>query len=591
MTGGEPARPVTFEGCAGWLHGADGDVGVVMLSPWGFEELCMRRAWRMLADTLAASGCPTLRFDYPGTGDSLGQAEDLTALAPFVRSAAAATEFLRQSGVRRVVLVGQGLGAAVAQLVAEDTNADGLALLAPVTRGRDHLRELAVWGAMVADTMGFAPEPGAVAGYEMPSALAQAIHALELTKVMPVRALPVLIAARPGRAAEARLAEAFRIAGAQVADVTYTDYDTAIGNPTAARPPVELIQAVTEWVTTQFQVAPCLGVAPSPAAAPLLGDGFAERLVRFGPGDRLAGVLCEPEGVRTGASVLMLSAGGDPHSGWARTNVEHARRLAREGVASLRLDARDVGDGAGPLSGEPPRLYDEAPIEDALCAVDWLEARGLGPVLLTGRCSGAFSAFNAAVRDERIHDLVLVNQRRFVWNRDGTVELATDQVGHYKRQAKNPLKLLARAVNGEINLLPAVLKLARAGWAMVAGKLGGHGRRLDGAVKAAFATLRQRNVRVVLLYARDGEAHRDFTGFFGEEGRKLRKCADIEVCYLDDADHGLTPRHARDALLGLVKERALWPPSVRPIAAQDSTAGREDVALGAGALGGVAAAH
>ena len=46
---GSLAQPVAFEGCAGWLHPAGGDVAALLLSPWGFEALCMRRAWRMLA--------------------------------------------------------------------------------------------------------------------------------------------------------------------------------------------------------------------------------------------------------------------------------------------------------------------------------------------------------------------------------------------------------------------------------------------------------------------------------------------------------------------------------------------------------------
>ncbi|HEY8615845.1 serine aminopeptidase domain-containing protein [Phenylobacterium sp.] len=589
-----PARPTTFEGCAGWLHPAAGETGVVLLSPWGFEALCTRRAFRMLADRLAGAGYPTLRFDWRGTGDSLGGLADVGGLDELVASARAAAETLRQqAGVRRIVLAGQGLGAAVAPLAAPSAGAAGVALLAPVGRGRDHLRELSVWGAMVADSLGFAPEPGSVAGFALPDALAREVAALDLGRLVKAPAPAALVAARPGRVGDQKLAAALRELGCDVQEVAYEGYEAAIGNPTAARPPVALIDVVANWMAERFPTtaSPQEASAAGVASAVLQGDGFTEELARLGPGERLAGVLCEPEGPRIGATVLMLSAGGDPHIGWARANVEHARALAREGVASLRLDAADVGDGAGPLSGEPPKLYADGPIEDALAAVDWLEARGFGPVLLTGRCSGAFSAFNAAVRDSRICDLVLVNQRRFVWDRDGTVELATDQVGHYQRQAKDPVKLLKRALSGEIDLLPAVLKLARAAAAMVLGKLGGHGRKLDGAVKAAFGALKGRNVRMVLLYARDGEAHRDFIGFFGEDGRRLRKCADIELAFLDDADHGLTPRHARDALLSLLKDRALWPPSVRPVDAEDVTARAEDLALRPGSLGGVAPAH
>src|SRR5665213_827878 len=139
------ARPVAFDGCAGWLHPAGGRTAVLLCSPWGYEALCIRRAWRMLGDSLAAAGFPTLRFDYPGTGDSLGEAEDSASLETLKASIRRAAEELRAlTRARRIVLVGQGLGASLAAELAPELEAAGLALLAPAVRGREYLRELSV---------------------------------------------------------------------------------------------------------------------------------------------------------------------------------------------------------------------------------------------------------------------------------------------------------------------------------------------------------------------------------------------------------------------------------------------------------------
>ena len=68
--------PVSFDHCFGWLHEADAGNrsarGVVLMSPFGFEELCARKPFALLAQALAARGIATLRFDWSGTGDSLG---------------------------------------------------------------------------------------------------------------------------------------------------------------------------------------------------------------------------------------------------------------------------------------------------------------------------------------------------------------------------------------------------------------------------------------------------------------------------------------------------------------------------------------
>src|SRR4051812_23634871 len=120
------ARPVTFDGCAGWLHPAPGRTAVLLCSPWGYEALCIRRAWRMLGDALAAAGFPSLRFDYPGSGDSLGEAADGGSLDVLKASLRRAAQELRAlTRARRLVLVGQGLGATLAAELAAELGAAG----------------------------------------------------------------------------------------------------------------------------------------------------------------------------------------------------------------------------------------------------------------------------------------------------------------------------------------------------------------------------------------------------------------------------------------------------------------------------------
>lgn len=587
------AQPVAFDGCAGWLHAAPGDVGVLLVSPWGFEALCLRRAWRMLADQLARAGYPTLRFDYPGCGDSLGDAASLPGLDALQAAVVGAGARLREmTGVRRLVVVGQGLGAALALRAAQELEAEGAALLAPVARGRDYLRELSLWGMTVAETMSLTVEPGegaAVAGFAMPERLKADLAGLDLAAATAAPG-QVFVAGRPGRAAEAKLAARLRELGAVVAETAYEGYDLALGNPTAARPPMGLIQAVRDWLQDAFpgarrRAAGRLELEPPVLATP----DFVETAVRFGAAGELCGVLCEPRRPRRGAAVLMLSAGADPHMGWARCNVEHARELARDGIASLRMDAADVGDSEGALSGDPVRLYDEGHIADARAGIDWLEARGLGPVLPVGRCSGAFAAFNAAARDPRIGDIVLVNQLRYIWDRDGDFELASEKVGYYRKLAKNPARLAGRWLRGEIDLDVALSKLGRAAVALVSAKLAGKARVQRRQIRETFGGLQARGVRVNLLISRDREAHEVFREFFGAEGARLKRFGDIHLRFLEGADHALTARAGRAELLDVVRATALSSPerSAAAVAAGQPAAEREDLALRPGVPAGL----
>ncbi|HEV2531998.1 serine aminopeptidase domain-containing protein [Phenylobacterium sp.] len=577
------ARPVAFDGCAGWLHPAQGRTAVLLCSPWGYEALCLRRAWRMLGDAFAAAGFPTLRFDYPGTGDSLGDAEDVVSLETLKTSIRRAAEELRTlSGAKHIVLVGQGLGASLAAAVATELDAAGLALLAPIVRGREYLRELSVWGLTVAEAMQLetgSTAPGAVAGFALPEGLREEIAALDML-AGAVRLPPTLLALR-GRVAELKLVRRLDELGGAVSETSYAAYDQAIGNPTVARPPRETLEAVVDWVTTTLGAGgPPIGPS-EPAAAILEAPDFVETTVRFGADHRLCGVLCEPRGARRGATVLMLGAGGDPHIGWARGAVEQARTLAREGIASFRMDASDVGDAAGPLTGESVQLYDERHIDDARAGFDWLMARGLGPVLPVGRCSGAFAAFNAAARDPRISDIILVNQLRYIWNNSGEFDAASEKVGYYRKQVRNPAKLFMRWLRGDVDLDVALAKFGSASIALAHATLQGQARQRRRQIRETFGGLQKRGVRVNLLISRDREAHEVFRQFFGAEGARLRRYGDLRLSFLEGADHALTPRAAREALLALIRETALAGPetSAQAVAAQDPAAERERFAL------------
>jgi hypothetical protein len=584
------ARPVVFDGCAGWLHPAAGRTAVLLLSPWGYEALCMRRAWRMLGDLLAGAGYPTLRFDYPGAGDSLGEASDLAGLEPLNAAVRRAAQELRvRTRAKRLVLIGQGLGASLAAGLAGELEASAVGLLAPVVRGREYLRELSVWSLTVAESMQleFEGEAGAVAGFELPERLREELAALDLTAA--AAPLPPSLILTRGRPSEARLAERLRELGCEVAATPYAGYDTAVSNPTAALSPRESLEAIAAWLSATVAPDPGSARRLQPEPAVLEAADFIETAVRFGPDDKLCGVLCEPRVPRRGATVLMLSAGGDAHIGWARGAVEHARELARSGIASLRMDATDVGDAAGPLSGGPIRLYDERHIDDACAGFDWLLARGLGPVLPVGRCSGAFAAFNAAARDPRIGDIILVNQLRYIWERDGEFELASEKVGHYRKQWRHPTKLVMRWLRGEIDLDVALTKLGSAAIALAHAKLQGKARARRRQIRETFGGIQARGVRVNLLISRDREAHEVFRQFFGAEGDHLRRYGDLRLSFLDAADHALTPRAAREALLALVRETALSSPEPSAaVGAEHAAAEREDFALRPSAATGLA---
>ena len=142
--GGWVMRPVELRGVsAGCIRSADGR-GVVLCNSFGYEQLSVHRVWRGLADQFAAAGLPALRFDWHGSGNSVGDYADPERVRAWLESVRGAVALLRaETGVSEVALVGLRLGATLATLVAEELgDVESLALLAPVVSGKAYVREM-----------------------------------------------------------------------------------------------------------------------------------------------------------------------------------------------------------------------------------------------------------------------------------------------------------------------------------------------------------------------------------------------------------------------------------------------------------------
>jgi pimeloyl-ACP methyl ester carboxylesterase len=116
----------------------------LLCNPFGEEAVRAHRAYRVLARRLDDAGYPTLRFDYAGTGDSSGDANDF-GLSTWIEDIAVAADTLRRdSGQARIVLIGLRLGGTLAMLGAQRRLIRPAHVLMwdPVVDGAQYLRDL-----------------------------------------------------------------------------------------------------------------------------------------------------------------------------------------------------------------------------------------------------------------------------------------------------------------------------------------------------------------------------------------------------------------------------------------------------------------
>lgn len=471
--------------------GETADAGVLFCAPFGYDAMCAHRGLRAWANELAASGHAALRFDLPGGGDSAGGPRDPGLAATWPAAVAAAARYVKAAaGCRRTVAVGLGLGGILAaQAVAEGAPIDELALWGVPARGRTLVRELQAFSRLGAtdvdsfdfDAAGAPPLPEGsleAGGFLLSGETVAALLAVDLAKLDLGRIRRALVLGRDGVSADKRLVEALEAAGAQVEVDEGPGWSKLLDEPQKSVPPEATFARVARWLEE--------GGAPQRAEEPAgepprvtdvleLPEGVRERPLAL---DRdISCVLVEPTGERDpdAPCVALLNVGAERRTGPNRMWVEAARRWAARGVVCARIDLPGIGDAGGPTSpfGGDYALYDDELVAHLARALRALRGEGVADrFALVGLCSGAYWAFQYALRDARIAALLLINPRMLLF--DETLGQAAE-ARHVKRVAS--AEAWRKVLQGRLTwarvrrLLIALLTMARRLPAMLADRV------------------------------------------------------------------------------------------------------------------------
>ena len=171
---------------------------MLLCNPFGEEASRAHRSYRVLATQLERAGYAGLRFDYSGTGDSLGDSRAQTIDA-WVGDVGIAAERLRSAtGASRVAVVGLRLGATLAMLASArgELRPRHLLLWDPVVDGAGYVRELIAQhraymrseiGPGWVDRLEIAADgtPAEALGAPIGAALGGQIAAIDLAAVVP----------------------------------------------------------------------------------------------------------------------------------------------------------------------------------------------------------------------------------------------------------------------------------------------------------------------------------------------------------------------------------------------------------------------
>jgi alpha-beta hydrolase superfamily lysophospholipase len=446
-----------------------GDVrrgGVLLCNPIGDDAVRAHRPLRHLAERLAHAGFAVLRFDFHGTGDSLGDEREQGRVAAWLDDVRAALAELRArchlggdpgAPAGPISIVGLRLGATLALCAADLV--DGVVLWGPYARGAAFHTESTRLYKMhrMLEPQSFSggpktrPDGEEAFGFLLTHDTVAGLKALDTRAIARAPARRALVVGDgSGAPAEQEIVDHLGSLGVAAERRVFPgSRQFLIEVPHKSRLPEDALDAMVGWLG-EGHPASAAAPGPSPARASEDGD-LAERPVFFGPRGALFGILHEPVLGTAGRAlppIVLTSAGTVHRIGPHRFYVTLARRWAALGFPVLRVDLTGIGDSAPGADGIENVTYPRDGYADLEDAVTFM---GAPRVILAGLCSGGDFAFQMGMRDPRVRSVLILNPRTFCVN-----DLAAVETG-------NNASVLAAAsgvrdVDGEVVPVPESLR-------------------------------------------------------------------------------------------------------------------------------------
>jgi alpha-beta hydrolase superfamily lysophospholipase len=382
------------------------DVAVVLCPASGSEYFHAYRAWRKLAEQLAEIGFDVLRFEYEGTGDSAGDPEECVQPDAWVRNIERLVNEARTiTSSSEVVLIGLRIGAMLAlQAAVASGGVTSLVLWSPFRSGRACVRELKALERIGGDTRATEDIEGPdmlAPGHVPPEPIVSALAQWDLDSLSTAPAFNVLLVERDDRPSDLKIGECLERVGTRVTRVRPEGTAQMLEPTASGKTPDDALDLITRWLGDQRwedRQGADIGKAVASGSSVAHGSGYQERAVRFGPADRLFGILSVPSGVDVGVpAIIFLNTGFEYRAGQHRLYVPLARHWAAQGHVVFRYDLGGIGDSDPPFGAADNVPYPTHALDDVREAIAFVRKQAPGRrVILAGLCSGGWHAFVAA---------------------------------------------------------------------------------------------------------------------------------------------------------------------------------------------------
>lgn len=246
-------------------------------------------------------------------------------------------------------------------------------------------------------------------------------------------------------------------------------------------------------------------------------------------------------------AVLLLNSGLIHHVGPGRLYTRLARRLATNGLDTIRFDLSGIGDSiARPDHLSIYQIATQEPIE----VMDYLQRRGFTRFVLAGICSGAYCAFKTALLDSRVVGTVLINFQDDTANHD----LANQAwARRYWQNSLFRVDAWKNLLTGKVNYQRLLSTLGKGVKTKIGTPQNSSGKANETpSFSDEMDTLLARNVSIMMLMSGLDISQEFLKVLMGDKLKDYQQHSQIEFHTINGADHLFTNQQHQQQFLDVV---------------------------------------
>lgn len=556
--------------CFAWLHQPRRStikrVGILIVGPIGPEYMHSHRSIRYLADELAAHGFVSLRYDPLGMGNSSHDLGDDAIADGWQETLVAAKRFFQDVlNIPDIIVLSLRSGALLAGEFMAAHSVKGAIFWYPYLKGSAFVRDLQIIDSMLhmqaaagfIEAGGYPLYPATQARLETVDLLAMQVRGLQQALIINNAAQP------PSKKLQQSLSEQ----GVVVTQQNLSGLERMMKQSEITEVPEDNVAAILAWLQSTFAEEQEHVIFANTDDNMLDDENFCERALTITTERPMFGVITEPTTPDYAKPLLVFINGGSGHHvGPNRLYVDICRRLAGNGISSVRLDLSNLGDSAQDIAPDSHNPYALTAAEDVTAALASLRVNtNYHKFVLSGLCSGAHNSFQAVLHKPSlgVREIILINPLAFYW-RQGDSLLAPEDSQHEADAAHYSGNV--RSLRKWISLFTSPQKLRSAfafGVRLIqkkSHKLGKELARAVGVVQHSqlekdLLLINQQRIKITLLIGETEPGYRLLMAQAGDTVKQQITRGEMHIAIIKDGDHTFSSLVSRRHLVDLFVEQ------------------------------------